>query len=470
MPRYPKFSPPPPPLPPRSGTRLPTTTSPATGPQVGPVRGAGSSSDAATLSGLLKSGSGVWGGLYKTVSIVPVASGLHTSLAELTIDVRKNQAIDVFSHLIRRGLTDSDLVQIRKNIETMMKALGNRAPLSKLNKDFQKAHAHLLTGCNFPGQIAFFQELKTLLLQSEQNARTARSSFFRLPDIRLQARTYGASDLDFDPTLPKEEEARPLMQRTSIQSMREATSQSRRPIAQTEQRRARFISSLQNLPQEDAFQTGISDTATTARSNGDDLFAALAGKRLSDAEILRIRERVADIKRFAKTDAETMKANVGHLVQAMLKSGEDQETIDLVRRMPHVTNEVYANFQAMPGTHTGKDELRQWTQLNGNRKKSVFLVDETNGSMSRFVCGNETPVPKIHRDREMNNADIVLYKTKDGFWKRAERQASHKPRKLGFGKTTILEFDDSQLPKELPIKEASYGSSIQRLKFIWKKL
>lgn len=154
---------------------------------------------------------------------------------------------------------------------------------------------------------------------------------------------------------------------------------------------------------------------------GDCLFHALAGTNLSLDAILVLRERISNIKRNDGS-SEGMNLNAYQLVEGLLQTPEFRSSaIKMMDGRHAIPNDVYANFQAIPGMYAGEDELSQWIELEENRNKTVVVIDE-DGTYAMFRNRERTSIPADQLDHHVEAADIVLYKTPQ-HWEQIRKRA-----------------------------------------------
>lgn len=149
------------------------------------------------------------------------------------------------------------------------------------------------------------------------------------------------------------------------------------------------------------------------RGGGDCLFHALAGKDLSENEIIGLRARIAEIKRNASDEERDKNMNANQLVAGLSQTPAigPEKAIQLMFGRHAIPNDVYAKFQAIPGMYAGEDELKQWTLLEDNKDKTVFVIDSGNQTLAAFKNGNRATIEANELDGQVQQANLLLYKT-----------------------------------------------------------
>ncbi len=148
------------------------------------------------------------------------------------------------------------------------------------------------------------------------------------------------------------------------------------------------------------------------RGGGDCLFHALAGKNLSENEIIGLRARIADIKRNASDEERDKNMNANQLVAGLSQTPAigPEKAMQLMFGRHAIPNDVYAKFQAIPGMYAGEDELKQWTLLEDNKDKTVVVID-SNQTPAAFKNGNRAPIAPNELDGQVEQANLLLYKS-----------------------------------------------------------
>ncbi|WP_326942056.1 hypothetical protein [Actimicrobium sp. GrIS 1.19] len=109
---------------------------------------------------------------------------------------------------------------------------------------------------------------------------------------------------------------------------------------------------------------------------GDCLWHSLRQQKLPEAEVDKIRKQVADVRRGSLT-GEDVKHNYHQVDNALVhgQGGRGFNLTELEREKGEVTNERYADFQALRGSFGGDDEIEQWLKVSDNRCNCVVVVD-----------------------------------------------------------------------------------------------
>jgi hypothetical protein len=151
---------------------------------------------------------------------------------------------------------------------------------------------------------------------------------------------------------------------------------------------------------------------------GDCLFHALAGRNLTEAEMLVERQVVAAMREGMPDNQALNALNV-----AAALSQTSPEFAGLALGRHNIPNSVYRLLQAVPGMYAGEDELQQWCMRYNQR---VTVIDATaaldNGALVVFSPEGRTVVPVTEADmyhvaREWGRRTLVLFKT-PGHWER----------------------------------------------------
>lgn len=201
--------------------------------------------------------------------------------------------------------------------------------------------------------------------------------------------------------------------------------------------------SIFSIPDDLDWNQFVVDSHLESKLDGlknDSIFHALAGTALTYREILDIREKVAAIR-----TSENFRAT-SDVDQVFPESKNNQElrnaiayTIGLdefelnkfIPRNMHISDEIFAAFQACPGFLEGHDTIAQWTLLQENKGKTVLCLDvEKNSAVFLHdgrVCkvemrNDESFESLISRHITEDNRNLVL-KCSGGDWQRV-RNAS----------------------------------------------
>jgi hypothetical protein len=155
---------------------------------------------------------------------------------------------------------------------------------------------------------------------------------------------------------------------------------------------------------------------------GDCLFHAIAGRTLSEAELLLLRQNIAAMRGGMP---ENQALNANQAVAALTQTSV--EYADLMTGRHALSNQVYALLQAVPGIYAGEDELLQWC-MRGQGKR-VVVLDSTlplgNGALAVYTAAGRQVVPVTAENlydsarQAAAGATLVLFKTA-GHWERVD--------------------------------------------------
>jgi hypothetical protein len=158
---------------------------------------------------------------------------------------------------------------------------------------------------------------------------------------------------------------------------------------------------------------------TRNAGGGDCLFHALAGRDLSEQELLVVRQTIAAIR---DGTGENQVLNALHVAAALTQTGDGADA-HMIEGRHNIPDTVYALLQAVPGIYAGDDELIQWCRHH-NRRVTVMDPSQplANGALAVFSPEGRDVVPCTEenlwdRARYWANSTPVLYKT-PGHWER----------------------------------------------------
>lgn len=189
----------------------------------------------------------------------------------------------------------------------------------------------------------------------------------------------------------------------------------------------------------DDFEFGrLSFVSDLTGGGGDSIFHALAGTRLTDNEILAVRKSVAEMRssgELGKTlgvDQNFLESGKNAALRAALKHTVFREKPLLDKFIPgdkHISDEVYAAFQACPGFHEGYETVAQWTLLEANKGKTVLYLDADKNNATLLRDGRTWKIEMndgesfqefVDRHIAEDNRNLVLRCGK-GYWHRLEK-------------------------------------------------
>lgn len=149
---------------------------------------------------------------------------------------------------------------------------------------------------------------------------------------------------------------------------------------------------------------------------GDCLFHALAGRNLSYQEVVELRGRVADIRREMQPGEEAW--NAQRLVAGLTQTpGIGSFGQELMTGRHSISNQLLADFQAIPGMYAGDDELEQWSRLPGNQSKKIVVVHGNGEALEAYTNGTRTRIGRTEFHQEAAQADLVLHR-RGAHWER----------------------------------------------------
>lgn len=137
------------------------------------------------------------------------------------------------------------------------------------------------------------------------------------------------------------------------------------------------------------------------RAGGDCMFHALAGTTLTGKEILAIRKDVAEIRSSGQlrntpgADQNFPESENNQKLRGGLRDTaalEESILDEFIPRSRHISDKVYAAFQAGPGFYEEIDTIPQWTLVEGNEMKKVLCLDFVNGEASLFQRGKKLEI------------------------------------------------------------------------------
>lgn len=333
------------------------------------------------------------------------------------IDLKQNVSPNTARVLLKRfGFQYGDFNDLKKNIDTLAALFPNaKSAAGKdfriLNKQFTQEYSAFFSEPDFKKHQQFFLNLSKEFKERPPTAPVAPSAQSKpaaapapSPTQLLEKKFYDSLELV------------PRVTREAVQFETHA------PEAANFQHQYAAPAQASQIKQ--AIRP-VSDFGTPVSNigGGDCLFHALAGKNLSLEEIMVIRADVAHVKRRAP---ETGIPNSHHLAAALSQTqslGLDQ-VLALMDRRDSIPNEVYANYQAIPGTYAGEDELMQWTTIKENKKK-VLVIDQ-DGTLASYFGGNKKTVAPHDLEEQVKKADILLYKT-PAHWEKIDRSPEWTP-------------------------------------------
>lgn len=82
-----------------------------------------------------------------------------------------------------------------------------------------------------------------------------------------------------------------------------------------------------------------------------------------------------------------------------------------------ISNQLLADFQAIPGMYAGDDELEQWSRLPGNQSKKIVVVHGNGEALEAYTNGTRTRIGRTEFHQEAAQADLVLHR-RGAHWER----------------------------------------------------